>query len=191
MAAKKRGAKSGKAGSPKKKRGTDYRWSTDAFCAALEERGTVKAACDALGIGKSSAYRRRSAQPEFAKAWDEALGPYLDDLEEVFRDKARHGWEEVTEVTLYKKDGEGAGEQEILVERRVVTKWSPTPGIFLLKHRRPEVFMERVVAGRLLAESGQDPLEVARQLEELGRQIRETVARKPDEGEDPHEDGFG
>jgi len=44
-----------------------------AFLAALEEQGSVRAACEAIGTSPPTLYRWRADDPEFADAWAEAL----------------------------------------------------------------------------------------------------------------------
>lgn len=66
----------------------------DAFLAALRQRPVVQFACDAVGIERSTAYRRRDADKDFAKAWDDALEAGIDAAEaEAFR-RGLHGYEE-------------------------------------------------------------------------------------------------
>ena len=65
-----------------------------AFLRALSETGTVEAACRAAGVSDTAAYNLRSADAEFAAAWDRALrasGPVLD---QVVWERAVEGWEE-------------------------------------------------------------------------------------------------
>lgn len=67
---------------------------TDAFLAALRQRPVVQHACDVVGIERSTAYRRRHADKEFAQAWDEAMEAGVDAAEaEAFR-RGVHGYEE-------------------------------------------------------------------------------------------------
>lgn len=59
---------------------------TDAFLAALREYPVVQHACDAVGVNRSLVYRRREAEPAFAKAWEEAMEAGIDRAEqEAFR----------------------------------------------------------------------------------------------------------
>lgn len=67
---------------------------TDAFMAALREYPVVQHACDAVGISRARAYRRREDEPVFAKAWDDAMEAGIDRAErEAFR-RAVVGFEE-------------------------------------------------------------------------------------------------
>lgn len=66
----------------------------DVFLAALREMPVVQHACNAVGIERSTAYRARQADPDFAKAWDEAMEAGVDRAEqEAFR-RAVVGFEE-------------------------------------------------------------------------------------------------
>jgi hypothetical protein len=57
-----------------------------AFLTAIRQLGNVRAACDACGIGRRTAYSLREADPTFAADWDEALEDHTDLLEaEVVR----------------------------------------------------------------------------------------------------------
>lgn len=56
------------------------------FLAALREVPVVARACEACGIERSTAYRRRDSDPEFAAAWDDAMEQGIDKAEqEAFR----------------------------------------------------------------------------------------------------------
>jgi hypothetical protein len=58
----------------------------EAFLAALREMPVVQHACDAVGIERSTAYRSRQVDDEFAKAWEEAMEAGVDRAEqEAFR----------------------------------------------------------------------------------------------------------
>jgi hypothetical protein len=52
-----------------------------AFLAALREAGTVRAACEACDIDRSTAYDLRRADPSFAADWEDALEDFADALE--------------------------------------------------------------------------------------------------------------
>lgn len=56
------------------------------FLAALREVPVVSRACDAVGIERSTAYRAREADEQFAKDWDDAMEVGIDRAEaEAFR----------------------------------------------------------------------------------------------------------
>ena len=57
-----------------------------AFLAALSEVPVVSRACAAVGIDRSTAYKSRDGDPEFAQAWDDAMEAGVDKAEqEAFR----------------------------------------------------------------------------------------------------------
>jgi hypothetical protein len=53
------------------------RWRP-AFLAVLRNSASVRAACDAAGINRTTAYRARERSPEFRAAWDQALDESCD-----------------------------------------------------------------------------------------------------------------
>ena len=70
-----------------------YDWKA-LFLAALAEVPVVVHACKAAGVNRITAWRARGADPEFAKAWDDALEEGIDRAEqEAFR-RAVLGYEE-------------------------------------------------------------------------------------------------
>ena len=70
-----------------------YDWKA-VFLAALAEVPVVVHACKAAGVNRTTAWRAREADPEFAKAWDEAMEEGIDRAEqEAFR-RAVVGYEE-------------------------------------------------------------------------------------------------
>jgi hypothetical protein len=96
----------------------------------LQTGGNVSRACLAVNIGRMTAYEWRNDDPEFAKAWDEAVEAGLDDLEQEAR---RRAFEGVLEPHFYQG-----------VECGYVRKYSDTLLIFLLKGGRPEKYKDRV-----------------------------------------------
>ena len=70
-----------------------YPWR-DAFLAALREYPVIRHACETVDVVRSTAWRAREADPEFAAAWDDALEEGVDRAEqEAFR-RAVVGFEE-------------------------------------------------------------------------------------------------
>jgi hypothetical protein len=53
--------------------------------------GNVSRACDAVSIGRQTAYDWRGEDEDFAAAWDEAVEAGLDDLEQEARRRAFEG----------------------------------------------------------------------------------------------------
>jgi hypothetical protein len=66
-------------------RGRAAAWDK-AFLAALRRNGVITTACEAAGVGRTTVYDKRNADPVFAIAWDEALVEAADRIEaEVIR----------------------------------------------------------------------------------------------------------
>jgi len=59
------------------------------FLLALREDGTVTAACERAGIGRTTAYDHRNRDDVFRADWDEAYRAFWDDLEVFAHAKAR------------------------------------------------------------------------------------------------------
>lgn len=59
-----------------------------AFLQALRNSGNVRAACQAAGIDRKTAYQHRDKYPDFAAAWQDALDEAIDALEAVARKRA-------------------------------------------------------------------------------------------------------
>lgn len=59
------------------------------FLAALRNSANVRAACQAAGIERKTAYRNRHQYRGFAKAWDEAIEDACDVLEAEAWQRAR------------------------------------------------------------------------------------------------------
>lgn len=51
------------------------------FLEALGNQGNVVQACEATGVGRTTVYRWRKEDDDFAKAWDEAFGLGIEALE--------------------------------------------------------------------------------------------------------------
>jgi len=66
----------------------------DVFLAALSEMPVVAYACQAVGIQRSTAYRAREADEDFARAWDEAMEDGVDKAEQAAFKRGVHGWDE-------------------------------------------------------------------------------------------------
>lgn len=66
----------------------------EAFLAALREMPVVQYACDKVGIERSTAYRKRQDDDDFAKAWQDAMEAGIDRAEQEAINRAVNGWEE-------------------------------------------------------------------------------------------------
>lgn len=99
------------------------------FLDALAKCGVITYAAQIVGVDRSTVYRHRDANPEFAAAWDDAIETSTDLIErEVFR-RAVEG---VTEPVV------SAGKHVVDVQR-----YSDRLAEFLLRARRPEIYRER------------------------------------------------
>lgn len=102
----------------------------EAFLEHLRNCGCVLEAHRVAGLHSSTVYRLRKREPDFARAWDEALEIGLDALESEALRRAMHGDEE---PVFY-------GGQQI----GTVRKRSDALLMFLLRTRRPARYRERV-----------------------------------------------
>jgi hypothetical protein len=66
------------------------RWEA-AFLQGLEQTGMVAHACKIAGIGRTTAYANRKADPDFAAAWDEIRDAALDEVEAAAFKHAKDG----------------------------------------------------------------------------------------------------
>ena len=98
------------------------------FIAYLSECGNVSESAKMAAIVRQAAYNHRYKNPEFAKAWDEALAIGLQALEDEARRRAYRG---VKEDVYYKGDVIGQ-----------VKKYSDTLLIFLLKGGMPRKYAD-------------------------------------------------
>lgn len=99
------------------------------FLAALREVPVVSRACDAVGIERSTAYRAREADEQFAKDWDDAMEVGVDRAEaEAFR-RAVEGTEK------------GVWHQGMLVGTERV--YSDALMSLVLKGRRKKIYADR------------------------------------------------
>ena len=63
----------------------------DKFLASLAEGNSVARAAADAGVGRSTAYEWRDAEPDFAKAWDDAVETGTDALEDEAVTRAKAG----------------------------------------------------------------------------------------------------
>lgn len=61
---------------------------TPVFLAALQQLPNVRAACQKAGVSRSEAYRLRSVDPEFSRAWQESLQDGIDVIEATLMARA-------------------------------------------------------------------------------------------------------
>ncbi len=100
---------------------SDWKWM---FLEALTEIPNVARAARLAEVDRTTAYKARAVDPEFAEAWDHALGVSVDALEaEAFR-RAKDG----TLKPVFHM-GQACG---------AIREYSDTLAIFLLKAHKPE-----------------------------------------------------
>lgn len=125
------------------------------FLKKLAQTANVSLSARYAAISKSSLYAHRQKNEAFAKAWDEALGEALDELEQLVIERAKHG----VEKPVY-FGGKLVG---------TVRNYSDALAMFLLKARRPEVYAR--LSEEQLADADVDAAaraEVLRRIERLG-----------------------
>jgi hypothetical protein len=127
-----------------------------AFLAALRELPVIAHACKAVGIERSTAYRARETDEDFANAWDDAMEEGIDRAEqEAFR-RAVVGFEEpvIDKGRLayrYERyeDEDGAEHYRLQLDANgqpiplTVRKHSDALLALYLKGRRKKVYAER------------------------------------------------
>ena len=96
----------------------------------LAECGNVSKSAEGAGTTRQSVYKRRATDEKFAEEWDNAVAIATDALEEEARRRA-FGYEEALQY-----QGQLTGD--------VVTKYSDTLLIFLMKGNNPDKFKDRV-----------------------------------------------
>ena len=106
----------------------------DAFLAELRKRGIISDAAKASGFTRQMLYVWREEDPEFAKAWDDALDEAASTLENEAWRRATEGVEEPI-VGRVERDRDGVVAH--------VRKYSDSLLTTLLKAHRPEKYRER------------------------------------------------
>jgi hypothetical protein len=122
-----------------------------AFCAVLAETANVSMAIRGAGLSRAGAYTWRKEEPEFAKAWDEALAIGVESLEDEANRRAFHGVDEAVfhqgEPTGHFQDADGRPCEKSDPGARwvpnVLKRYSDTLAIFLLKAHKPLKYRER------------------------------------------------
>lgn len=110
------------------------------FLALLGEGYTVAAAAKTVCVSRSNVYKRREADETFAADWDAALEEGTEYLEQEARRRAVKG---VKREKLHFYQGEVIKDPDTgKPYKEVVTDYSDTLLIFLLKARKPEVYRD-------------------------------------------------
>ena len=102
------------------------------FLRSLARHGVVGRAAKTAGIGRTTAYEWRDEDEAFSRAWDAAVEDGTDKLE---REAVRRAAEGTLKPVF--QGGEQVGE---------IREFSDTLLIFLLKARRPKVYVDRLRA---------------------------------------------
>lgn len=134
-----------------------------AFCAALAETCNVGKACAAIGIGRTTAYEWREADPSFAAMWDRAMKVGVTALEDEAHRRAFDGvaepvvhkgefsylWEAARDEmgdVIREEDGSPKMVPALDAEGRprlkTIQKYSDTLAIFLLKAHDPDKYRD-------------------------------------------------
>jgi hypothetical protein len=113
------------------------------FLELLARTGNVTRSAAAVGVARQNIYAAREVDPEFRRAWDEAIDAGMDDLEgEVLR-RARDGIPEPVVsggrvVTVPDPENPNGPLVPLMVR-----KYSDTLAVTLLKAHRPEKYRDR------------------------------------------------
>lgn len=106
------------------------------FLSALAQGFSVTNACEAAGIGRTAVYDWRNTDDAFKALWDDAIEQGSDVLEDAARRRALEG---ITRNKPIFHNG-------VQVGTEVITEYSDTLMIFLLKARRPTKYRDNVKA---------------------------------------------
>lgn len=74
--------------------------AVELFLKVLRETCNVSEGCRAAGIARSTSYKWRGEDPEFAAAWDDAEEEATDALEKVARERAIDSSDRMLEILL-------------------------------------------------------------------------------------------
>lgn len=118
-----------------------------AFLAALGATGRVTQAAKAARVDRSTVYDWRRADPEFAKAWDEAEELGVGLLEDEAVRRAVEGVPGKVELVPVFRDGVEVARKPVVT----VVHYSDTLLAMLLRAKRPALYRERVEHGGKVA----------------------------------------
>lgn len=113
-----------------------------AFLARLAETANVSASCVAAGVSRYAACALKRRDAEFAQAWEGALQTALDGLE----------------AELIRRAIEGTDKPQYYMGKPVgmVTTYSDSLAMFLLKSKRPDVYGDLKAVSQAPRESDDD-----------------------------------
>lgn len=123
-----------------------------AFLTAFPLAGTIKAACQACGLSRSSYKRWKAEDREFREAFDDVAADFADQIEEEAIRRAKDG----TRTIKFNKDGTPIKDprKHDPVTGEVKTEWADDPWYYettfsdrllelLLRAKKPEEYRER------------------------------------------------
>ena len=98
------------------------------FLASLEEGNSIARAARDAGVGPSTAYEWRTAEPEFAKAWDDAVETGTDGLEDEAIKRAKNGSDTLLIFMLKGRRPEKfkerfSSDQRVTVQEKTFEQW--------------------------------------------------------------------
>ena len=132
-----------------------------AFLDELCQYGNVSESCAKAEVGRVTVYRHRKENPEFAKAWEEALAIGTQALEDEAKRRAFSGWEEPVIHQGRRQYEEVVDEKtgEVKLVPVGVRKYSDTLLIFLMKGLKPETYKERAHVQSEVSGPGGGPIQ--------------------------------
>lgn len=98
------------------------------FLDVLGATANVRAAAQAARKAKATAYTLRKRDPDFARAWEEAIAGAMDELEAVAYERARDGVEKI----VVRAGG----------DKVTIREYSERLLMFMLSRRKPEVYAQ-------------------------------------------------
>jgi hypothetical protein len=113
------------------------KWTAEkkaAFLDVIAHGGTATKAARAVGLARSRAFELRNEDPAFAEQWEAAWAEGTETMEDEGHRRATEG------VTREK----GVYHRGALVATEVVTEYSDTLLIFMLKGRKPETYRDNL-----------------------------------------------
>ena len=98
------------------------------FLASLEEGNSIARAASDAGVGRSTAYEWRTAEPAFAKAWDDAVESGTDALEDEAIKRAKNGSDTLLIFMLKGRRPEKfkerfSSDQRVTVQEKTFEQW--------------------------------------------------------------------
>lgn len=122
------------------------------FLKSLAEHGIVRTAANLAAVDRTTVYRRKESDEEFAKAFDDAMETAIDTLEQEARRRALHGVEEPViyqgqPTPLFERDA--AGNVVMDDGGRPKLRMNPDGTVALLTIRKPsDAMMALMLKGR-------------------------------------------